>query len=80
MGQQLDEAGGQEKIRCGTWCWILESWTAASVALPVSPAGDEQVPLACGPQVGDIYSVGTDFCFRVPNLSRMNKDVDELKG
>ena len=34
---------------------------AAGAALPVSPVDDEQGPLVGGPEVGDIYSVGTDF-------------------
>ena len=34
---------------------------AASAALHVSPAEDEQVPLVCGPEVRGIYYVATDF-------------------
>ena len=30
--------------------------------------------------VGDIYSVGTDFCFRMPDLRRLDEEVDELMG
>ena len=36
-----------------------ESGAAISAALPVSPVDDEQGPLVGGPEVGDIYSVGT---------------------
>ena len=41
---------------------------AVSAALPVSPVEDEQGTLVGGPEVGDIYSVGTDFCFRMSVL------------
>ena len=42
--------------------------TAASAALTVSPEGDEQDTLvSCITEGGD-YSVGTDFCFRIPDL------------
>ena len=37
---------------------------------------DEHGQLVDGPVVGDIYSVGTDFCFRMPDLRRL----DELMG
>ena len=50
------------------------------MALPVSPVEDEQGPLVSGPEVGDIYSVGTDFCFRMPDLRRLDEEVDELMG
>ena len=46
----------------------------------MSPVEDEQGPLVGGPEVGDIYSVGTDFCFRMPDLRRLDEEVDELKG
>ena len=54
--------------------------TAASAALPLSPVADEQGPLVGGPEVGDIYSVGTDFCYRMPDLRRLDEEVDELMG
>ena len=53
---------------------------AASAALPVSPVEDEQVPLVCGSEVGDIYSVGTEFCFKISNLRRLDEEVDKLLG
>ena len=31
-------------------------------------------------EVGDIYSVWTDFCFRMPDLRRLDEEVDELMG
>ena len=34
----------------------------------MNPVEDEQGPLVSGPDVGDIYSVGTDLCFRMPDL------------
>ena len=40
---------------------------AASAALPVSPVEDKHGPMVGGPEVGYIYSVGTDFCFRMPD-------------
>ena len=43
----------------------------------MSPVEDEQVPLVCSPEVGDIYSVGTYFCFRMPDLRRWTKSVRE---
>ena len=51
----------EDVVWCGTWWWIWESGAAASAALPVSPVEDEQGPLVGGPEVGDIYSVGTDL-------------------
>ena len=51
---------------------------ADSGALSVSPVEDEQGPLVGGPEVGDIYSVGTDFCFRMLDHRRMDEEVDEL--
>ena len=54
---------------------------AASAALHVSPVEDEQgPPLVGGPEVRDIYSVGTYFCFRMPDLRRLDEEVDELMG
>ena len=53
---------------------------ASSGALPVSPVEDEQGPLVGRPEVGDIYFVGTDFCFRIPDLRRPDKEVGELMG
>ena len=46
----------------------------------MSSVEDEQGPLVGGPEVGDIYSVGTDFCFRMPDLRRLDEEVDELMG
>ena len=31
-----------------------------------------------GPEVGDLYFVG--ICFRMPDLRRLDKEVDELMG
>ena len=53
---------------------------AASATLHVSPVEDKQGPMVGGPEVGDIYSVGTDFCFRMPDLGRLDEEVDELMG
>ena len=53
---------------------------AASAAQHVSAVEDEQGPLVGGPEVGDIYSVGTDFCFRMLDLRRLGKEVDKLVG
>ena len=33
-----------------------------------------------GPEIGYIYSVGTDVCFRIPDLRRLDEEVDELMG
>ena len=46
----------------------------------MSPVEDEQGPLVGGAEVGDIYSVWTDFCFRMPDLKRLDEEVDELMG
>ena len=46
----------------------------------MSPVEDEQSPLVGGPEVGDIYSAGTDFCFRMLDLRRLDEEVDELMG
>ena len=46
----------------------------------MSPVEDKQGPLVGGPEVGDIYSVGTDFCLRMPALRRLDEEVDELMG
>ena len=51
-----------------------------TAALHVSPVEDEQGPRVGGPEVGDIYSVSTDFCFRMPHLRRLDEEVDELMG
>ena len=78
VGQQMDEAVGQEKmssdVEPGNW------GAAAPAALTVSPVEDEQGPLVGGPEVSDIYSVGTDFCFRIPDLRRLDEEADELMG
>ena len=44
----------------------------------MSPVEDEQGPVVGDPEVGDIYSVWTDFCFRMPDLRRLGEEVDEL--
>ena len=41
---------------------------------------DKQVPLVCGPEVGNIYYVGAYFCFRMPDMRRNDQEVDELMG
>ena len=46
----------------------------------MSPVDDEQVPLVGGPELGDIYSVGIVFCFRMPDLRRLDEEADELMG
>ena len=46
----------------------------------MSPVEDKQGPMVGGPEEGDIYSVGTDFCFRMPDLRRLDEEVDELTG
>ena len=46
----------------------------------MSPVEDEEGPLVGGPEVGDIYSVGANFCFRMPDLRRLDKEADELMG
>ena len=67
VGQQLDEAVGQEKMSSDVepGDGSGNRGAAASAAFPVSPVEDEQGPLVGGPEVGDIYYVWTDFCFRV---------------
>ena len=49
-------------------------------ALPVSQVEDEQGLLVGGPEITSIYSVGTGFCFRMPDLRRLDEEVDELMG
>ena len=58
-------------------------------ALPVTvgglsvdiPVGTVRRALAIAELSGsDIYSVGTDFCFRMPDLRRLDEEVDELMG
>ena len=65
VGQQLDEAVGQERMSSDVEPGDVSGnrGAAASAALPVSPVEDEQGPLVGGPIVGDIYSVETVFCF-----------------
>ena len=41
---------------------------------------DEQGPLVGGPEVGDIYYVGTYFCIRMPDFRRLDEEADELMG
>ena len=82
VGQQLDDAVGQEKMssdvepgdRYGN------RGAAASAALPVSPVEYKQGPMVGGPEVDDIFSVVTDFCFKMTDLRRLNEEVNELLG
>ena len=46
----------------------------------MSPVEDKQGLMVGGPEVRYIYSVGTDFCFRMPDLRRLDEEVDELMG
>ena len=46
----------------------------------MSTVEDEQDPLVGSPEVGDIYSVETDFCFRMPDLRRLDEEVNKLMG
>ena len=82
MGQQLHEAVDQEKMSSHVECGHGSGnrGAAASATLPVSPMEDEQGPLVGGPEVGDIYSVWTDFCYRMPDLRRLDEEVDEQMG
>ena len=82
VGQQLDEAVGHEKMSSNEehGARSRNQGAGSSAALPVSPVEDDQVPIVYGPKVGDIYSVGTDFCFRLPYLRRLDKEVHELMG
>ena len=48
--------------------------------LHVSPVEDKQGPLVGGPEVEDNYYAGTNFCFRMPHLRRLDEEVDELMG
>ena len=79
VGKQLDEAVGQEKMSSDVEPGD-ESGNRGAAALPVSLVEDEQGPLVGGPEVGDIYSVGTDICFRMPDLRRLDEEVDEQMG
>ena len=80
--QQMDKAVGQEKMSSNVepGDGSGNRGAAVSAALPVSPVEDEQDPLVGGPEVGGIYSVGTDFSFRMPDLRRLDEEVDELMG
>ena len=78
VGQQQDEAVGQEKMSSDVEPG--NRGAAASTALPVSPVEDEQGPLVGGPEVGDMYSAGSDFCFTMPGLRRLDEEVDKLMG
>ena len=42
------------------------------------PVEDKPGPMVGGPEVVDIYSVGADFCFRMPDLRRLDEEFDEL--
>ena len=46
----------------------------------MSPVEDEHVPLVCGPEAGDMYNVWTYLWFRMPDLRRLDEEVDELIG
>ena len=78
VGQQLDEAVGQEKMSSdvepsdGSGNW----GAAASAEFPVSPVKYKQGPIVGSPEVGDIDSVRTDFCSRTPDLRRLDEKVD----
>ena len=66
------------KRRCRRmWNLVLDLGTgaAASAALPVRTVEDERGPLVGGPEVGDIYSVGTAFYFRMPDLGRLDEKL-----
>ena len=80
--QHLDEAVGQEKMLSDVepGDGSGNQGAAASAALHVSPVEDEQGLLVGGLEVGDIYSLGTALCFRMPDLRRLNEKVDELIG
>ena len=82
VGQQLNEAVGRKKVSSDVEPGAgYKNWdAAASGGTHMSPVEDEQVPLVCGPEVGDIYSVGTDFFFRMLDLRRLDKEVDQLMG
>ena len=82
VGQHLDEAVGQEKMSSDEepGNGSGNQGAAASTALSVSPVEDEQGPLVGGPEVGEMYSVETDFCLRMPDLGRLDGKVDELMG
>ena len=83
VGQLLDESVGQEKMSSDVQPGYGSGnrGAATSTTLPVSQVEDEQGPLVSGPEVGDIYYyVGTDFCFRMPDLGRLDEEVDELMG
>ena len=53
---------------------------AVSATPHVSPVEDKHGPMVGGPEVGYIYSVWTDFCVRMPDLRRLDEEVDELMG
>ena len=78
VGQQLDEAVGQEKMSSDVepGDGPGNRGAAALAALRVSPVEDEQGPLIGGPEVADIYSVRINFCFRMPDLRRLDEKVD----
>ena len=81
VGQQLDEAVGHEMSSdVEPVDGSGNRGAAASSALPVSPVDDKQSTMVGGPEVGGIYSVGTDFCFRMPDIRRLDEEVDELMG
>ena len=79
VGRQLDEAVGQDNRSS---CVEPEAGSGGGCfgEPPVRREGDEQASLVSSPEVGDIYSVGTDFCFRMPDLRRLDEEADELMG
>ena len=60
VGRQLDEAVGQDNRSS---CVEPEAGSGGGCfgEPPVRREGDEQASLVSSPEVGDIYSVGTDF-------------------
>ena len=82
VGQQLDEVVDQERMSSDVEPGDVygNKEAAASAALPVSPVEDKKRPMVGGPEVGDMYSVGTHLCFRMQDLRRLDEEVDELMG
>ena len=76
MRQQLGQAVSEEKMSSDVepGAGSGNRWGgAASAALHVSPIEDEQVQLVGGPEVGYIYYVGIYFCFRMPDMRRLDE-------
>ena len=78
VGQQLFETVGQENMSSDMepGAGSGGGGVGASAVLPVSPVEDEQVPLLYGPEVGYIYYVWTDLCFRIPDPRLLDEEVD----